>query len=166
MCAQLVIRVLEFVCGLGVALQDEFDLLTNVPGSYVTPQSVLGNNIKFSTPMATSGTSVSQIETPIDPSFPQDVFNICTYMHAHTTTAADISRPSVAAAVAALAAGASQACVFVGELFKRGHGVKSWKRRKFLFSGRRIKYYEKNVFKGSFSLGCVFHVSLCVLGCL
>jgi hypothetical protein len=42
--------------------------------------------------------------------------------------------------------------VIAGELYKRGHGVKSWKRRKFQFSGRRIKYFEKNVFKGELGL--------------
>lgn len=42
--------------------------------------------------------------------------------------------------------------VFTGEFFKRGHSMKSWKKRKFQLSGRKLKYYDRLTFKGDFDI--------------
>lgn len=36
-----------------------------------------------------------------------------------------------------------------GFLYKQGHGVKSWKYRRFLLQGRSLKYYDDTVLKGT-----------------
>ena len=78
-------------------------------------------------------------QTPIEDQFPLESFNIYTDCNRHH----------------------QQVPVFVGELYKRGHGHKTWKRRKIQFSGRRIKYFEKTTFKGDFDVrGCTIEVPI------